>query len=350
MISKIIYSINSPCSLGCTFLDWSLQWLSGNCNMWHVRQKTWVSVISDPLNGNNAHGHAKNHPCGIEETIDTIEQLQKFGGDFSGFYPYAHEFDWHATQLGLDIKNLEQSGWAQINQLRQQELVDITAACQDHEVATIYINVSPRWQLYFLQPRKFPPWLEHHSSWASALGDLHGIDPSLKIWDWREQLSLDIRPFDSICNTVCIDRSRDHLWLEAEDIWFDGERTIPDLFKNLGYQIDHNRQRHWREIWLKWQATQIRHLRFTWQLPNIIDAVIHGYHFQLPEMGIIEEAVIQHCLIYAHDVNFRNWNLDHFPLNALDLHALLEPNTHNITDATYQDLLRRSIDSLRSSI
>jgi hypothetical protein len=350
MSSSTVYSLNAAYSLGCTFLDWSLQWLSGADSIYNCHQRCTIPLVSDPLTGNNAHGHVKNHPCGTGETLDTIQHLQQSPMPFNGFYPRAHETDWYAHDLGLDVFNLDQQQWRLIHQHQAQELRHIISCSQDNGVITVYVNVAPRWHLYFLKPRKIPSWLSHHADWISVLSERSNISSDLNAWDWRERLALDLRPFERPFDEIYVDQQRPHIWLEAEDIWINGEHCIPAVLELMGQEIDSDRLKSWQEIWHRWHRVQIRHLRFAWQLPGIIDAVIKDHDRILPELDIIEEAVVQHCLIYAHDVNIRNWQLLKLPRSARDLHQLLEPNQHNITDDTYRDLLRRSIDSLRSSI
>lgn len=346
----MIYAVCSAYPAGCTFLDWSLQWLSGQSRFWHSAQQRYLDLAHDPLQHTNAHAHAKNHPCGVSDTVATIRDLADHPAAVQGFYPYAHDADWHAERLGLDISRLDSDQWHRVQQHQAQELHAVLNACQDRSVHMIYVNVAARWQLSFLKTRQMSPWLSHHADWHGALSERHHIDPDLDAWDWREQLALAVRPWNRPWQDVYIDQTRPHVWLEAEDLWFDGQRIIPQLLQHWNLAVDQDRMTEWIPIWHRWHSMQIASLRFGWQLPTVLDAILQGWNRDLPRMDIIEEAVVQHCLIYAHDLNIQNWQLDRFPASARDLHALLEPNQHSIADIKYRDLLRRSIDSLRSSM
>ena len=45
------------------------------------------------------------------------------------------------------------------------------------------------------------------------------------------------------------------------------------------------------------------------------------------KLDIIQEAFIQHELIYKHNLNLKTWQLEKFT-NTQQLHNLLETNTH----------------------
>ena len=46
-------------SVGCTFLDWSIHFLSGQNKFFNVDQRAWIDLAKNPLDTLNAHGHKK---------------------------------------------------------------------------------------------------------------------------------------------------------------------------------------------------------------------------------------------------------------------------------------------------
>jgi len=56
-----IYCVSSALSMGCTFLDWSLLYLSGQQQFFNVKEFSFVAVNDNPLlldnSTPNAHGH-----------------------------------------------------------------------------------------------------------------------------------------------------------------------------------------------------------------------------------------------------------------------------------------------------
>jgi hypothetical protein len=48
-------------------------------------------------------------------------------------------------------------------------------------------------------------------------------------------------------------------------------------------------------------------------------------------LDLMQEACIQHHLIYNYNLNFKTWQLEKFS-DTKQLHSLLELNTHQITE------------------
>ena len=60
-------------SVGCTFIDWSIYWLSGQVDFYC--RDHWIQLVKNPLTQNNAHKHLKNHPSGFAETLEYIDNF-----------------------------------------------------------------------------------------------------------------------------------------------------------------------------------------------------------------------------------------------------------------------------------
>jgi hypothetical protein len=71
-------------------------------------------------------------------------------------------------------------------------------------------------------------------------------------------------------------------------------------------------------------------LEFCYNYKHIVDSVVNNWYYQI-DLTFEQEVVIQHCLIYQHNLNLKTWELTKFPSNTQDLHKLLEPNIHPIT-------------------
>ena len=65
---------------------------------------------------------------------------------------------------------------------------------------------------------------------------------------------------------------------------------------------------------------------------KIINYIIEGYELNLDKfnLDLVQEAAIQHELIYKHNLNLKTWQLTKFT-NTRQLHNLLEPNIHPLT-------------------
>jgi hypothetical protein len=59
--------IISPQSVGGTFIDWSVQFLSGQNKFYQAGVDQWIDLVSNPLEQINAHKHKKIIPAALLE-------------------------------------------------------------------------------------------------------------------------------------------------------------------------------------------------------------------------------------------------------------------------------------------
>ena len=107
------------------------------------------------------------------------------------------------------------------------------------------------------------------------------------------------------------------------------DQTIDQLFDFLEIEIDKTRRTHWTEIYNKWKKLHIRRLKFVWYFDTIVNYIVDGYHMDLLnfDLDLVQEATIQHSLIYKYNLNLKTFQLEKF-INTKQLHNLLEPNIH----------------------
>ena len=115
-------------------------------------------------------------------------------------------------------------------------------------------------------------------------------------------------------------------------MFFNGKDTILNLLGYLGLPVEVNRLDHWSKVYLQWQAAQAKILKFSWNLDRICKCIVDNLYYDLSSYNLEfwQEAIIQHIMIYKYNLNFKVWQLEKFPSNTQDLHALLEPNTINV--------------------
>jgi hypothetical protein len=152
------------------------------------------------------------------------------------------------------------------------------------------------------------------------------------VWDQREFLALNFRPFDNISMTANLDLSRDHYHINTIELWDRFDEGVDDLFRYLEIDIDNNKFKKWIDVYYHWKKVHKDRLFFTWYFDIIIDYVIKGYNLDLTRfnLDLCREAAIQHALIYKHNLNLKTWQLEKFT-NTRQLHELLEPNIHPLT-------------------
>lgn len=336
----------STASLGCTFVDWSINFLSGQSHMFHAASNQWVPVVSDPLTANNAHAHKKNHPSGLAETITVIDQLQNVSADFCTFYPFSQHLDHAARSQNINTDSMTADAWQRIKLAQAQDFGRMFDHMCDQGVKIIYVELNKNCLLYQRQSRA-PHRLPFEDRPPDAAMASHEqvqqifFQQDLDVWqqadlthtwDIRERLALCMRPFEPINEQINthIDFTRPHLWIDSQSLWHNGLVVFKDIMHFADIAIDSHRWNAWQPVYAKWQAIQAQALEFVYRLPHIVDAVVNNWYYHIGPLTLIQEAIVQHCLIYQHDLNIKTWNLDRFPVNAQDLHTLIEPNIHPI--------------------
>jgi len=343
-----IYCVTSARSVGCTFLDWSIHWLSGQSRFYRASVGEWTPLVQDPLSStgvNNAHGHPKNHPAGWNHTKSTVDRLKSVSSvDQTSLYPVSMHAEEVCQALQIDIQQLsDPSTLKKFEQYQQNDYVSALDWLVKQSIPVIYVSVDQQAVGYFWHDRS----LDRHYAMARKANSLAAKEqeyqdiffaqsqqawqePGLgNVWDERERQALDTRPFKPLQYSAQTFPFLHH-WISCQDLWFDTERTIKRAIEWLGLPVDHARLGQWRSIASRWQCQHNDLLRFYRMLPEIVDATIKGNYFELPALTLRQEAIVLHCLIYQHGLNLKSWQLEHFPNNTKQLHDLLEPNIHPV--------------------
>lgn len=344
----MIFSVTSMGSVGCTFLDWSIHYLAGRDEFFST-ESGWAKLSPDPiqLSTANAHGHPKNHPDGFEETLLTIEKLEQQNSDLCSFYPKPLGTRDAAGILGISSEQFG-SMMPEINRYQGQDFNKIWNLCVEKKIPIIILDCQDSIYHWCYRGKKRTLITNKiFNSTNDILREMMNVffpneirqwmeDGSLESnWDLREFSALNIRPYDQI-NTVfneAYNLDQPHLWIAAEDFWFN-DNIIQRVMDYLKLPINSSRLSNWWPIYFKWRKMQAQVMQFSWGLNHICDSIIKNYDFDLRPYKLtpIQEAIIQHIIIYKYNLNFKTWQLEKFPDNTKDLHQLLEPNRHSIKD------------------
>lgn len=345
MNKSVCFSSNY--SVGCTFLDWSLHFLSGAKEFYSVEHKNWIPLCDNPLTDLNAHVHQKNQPFGLQQTKDYIDQLcLNLNDQLSSLYVFPLETYATAQLLGHDpTQQLDDKTFSRMLDYAWSDYVDALDHCLHKNFSLIYVNLSKKNILYTDTVRSTERLFLSSASANSAeqiTMDMQqvffqdSIEKWTKLglvnrWDIRERMALDMRPFRALlCDRQSFNRKLPHLFIDAQSLWYNGHRTIERIMQFVGLKLDASRWNHWVLIYAQWQQKQLKILQFEFDLDNIIQSIKHGWFYDISGLTFQQEAIIQHCLIYQHGLNLKTWQLEKFPDNTLDLHMLLEPNLHPV--------------------
>ena len=167
-------------------------------------------------------------------------------------------------------------------------------------------------------------FFEDNSAWP---------DNCSRIWDRRERDALNSRPFDSSWRSnidPMFNKTKKHYHINCLTYWFNGESEILKIMEYLELFVDPDRYTQWKLIYAEWQKIHIKFLDFTFKIDDIIAGIINNWDYEIGSMTYNEETVIQHLILYKHNLNFNTWQLTKFPTNTKDLHKLLIPCVHKL--------------------
>lgn len=333
-----VICVVSPFSVGGTFLEWSINFLSGKTQYFNLH-KGFIDLTRNPLEKFNAHGHEKNHPGGFNETCEFVQQLDG-KTSFVSLYSFPITPLNASKNLGLDIANITPDDWVQINRYRLNDFNQMLSWLANKSAKIIYLSLDEDLSVYFnTEIRCFDALLSKDNKFESSEDlrkdkDLVFFKASCNRWDelgltntWdiRERLALSTRPLEF--TEFKPDLSVPHYWLGATELWGNGERKINDIMLWLGLAVDPSKVEPWKSVYRSWQQIIASSLEFQYQYKHIVEAIVNGWSYPI-DLTFDQEVVIQHCLIYQHNLNLKTWQLEKFPSNTLDLHKLLEINTH----------------------
>lgn len=347
-MSKKIFCTTSNHSIGSTFLDWSVHYLNNQDNFFNT-DLGWIKLTDDPVSKINAHGHLKNHPSGFKETEKTIQSFSKETNGLFSVYPTQLDFNKCAKELNIPISEIgEDKNFSNILNYNYKDFSNIWDMCHKNNIQMIYIKLTSD-PLYLLSHRAMPKKMlsdGSHESIDTILEEYIEVffkddarqffkNNLCSAWELREFLSLNIRPFKTSNVDDNVDFSKPHFYLNANDWWLDGDRAIIDIMKYLNLPINNDRLSRWHDIYHRWQQIQLRILRFQWNFDHICNSIINNKFYSIKEynLSLLQEAAIQHVMLYKYGYNFKAYGLEKFPNNTQDLHSLLEPNVnHEIED------------------
>jgi hypothetical protein len=341
-----VFCVTSYNSVGCTFVDWSVYFLSNQSQHYNVNTSRWLPVSQNPLSGLNAHGHEKNHPQGHDTTKHFIEHIESLPSDrLHSIYPWALVPGAAADYLNLPPESIgDPDTLKRITQFKKDDYNKLLNLCHAKQIKTVFVQADPGSILYLLKKRVLTYLLLDYKTVSTNIQQLNDEFQTVffknsiadwqargltEIWDVRERLALDTRPFDQDAINFVPDLQHPHLWINSIDLWTRTPDVIEKIMKFLELPINDEKFNQWLPICREWQKIQLDSLEFGFNQEHIVKAIINNWHYEI-DLTFDQEVIIQHCLIYQHGLNLKTWQLEKFPNNTKDLHKLLEPNIHPI--------------------
>lgn len=316
---------------GGTFLTWTVHFLAGHTEYYHASTQKWDHVVSDPLTGINSHRFEPNQPHCYQDLSEYLERLLA-----------CEPKDFHTIYFHNFAEFPYSAAFAETKKAVDQILVH-----------TNKIIVLTNQESNLLYEKSYRSRMFAQKSWFDPavlkVGDKEQFDNFIQYffadsyqtwqqldltdtWDLREFLALNYTP-DTVSIAPLIDLKVEHYSLDCIEWFTTADSFILDLCNYLEIIPDPSRLAHWSEIYQSWRANHYQRLNFLWSHDKIINYIVTGKYMDLQrfDLDIYQEAIIQHALIYHHNLNLKTFKLEKFK-NTQQLHHLLEPNIHNLLD------------------
>ena len=325
-MKKIVCSLSTR-NVGCTFVDWSIHFLAGKDHYYSFKKQNWIPLVSNPLTEYNAHRHDKNHPIGLENVVSTIQQAKIIPNDgLYSIYPFYTPWDDQiAKKISINDTYNEKEFNSKIHKWKQDEFSNIVECCINHaDVIFIHQDKTANWSQYHDHVRGYHDVPTYASNAKSYVFE--------NTWDIREHMALDMRFGDPDDFNIedAANFSKLHFRASTSDLWCRGVELFQQIMLYLDLQIDPKRWKNWIPIYHEWAQKPLALMNFGDNFDDTIKCIVNGWYKVLPEFTLEQEAMIQHVLIYRHNLNLKTWKLEKFPNNTQDLHKLLEPNMHPV--------------------
>ena len=339
-------------SIGCTFLEWSIHYLTGQSQYYNTEFGS-VPLPDSPLTTVNAHNHRKNHPFGFREFSAAWDKLEsQTDTNLISCYPNITIFN-PVLRSSHDIRNIifDKKNIENLVGITQEHLIDIKkifTKCKDKKIPVIWVDMPDNISVYklintrsrptsIIESKEISSFTESYQEFINIFfsDSKNKFSKDFPIWELRELMALNLpdlvhKPRSSeILSEIYTDQT---YIVPITSLWHNGEKLLTELIDYLDLKIDKSRVDHWQKIYKEWQTIQVdTSIEFIYNIETITESIVKNYSLDLTRfnLDLIKEVVIQSQLIHNHNLTLKNWQLEKFPCNAQDLHKLLEPCFYN---------------------
>lgn len=320
----MLISILTDSGCGGTFLNWSLHYLAGHNEYYSVHPLGWMPVTDNPITDRNAHGFKPNQFNRMQDpTLEVckskIDLLKSVSTDqFHSLY--FHDFSHSVTLNDSAVKLIEpQSNKVVVVDAYQYPLYYSTYKKRHANTKILGIDILQADDAFF-ESMVSTYFKESAEIW-------NNLNLS-EVWDKREFIALNFHPFKERNNKLS--KPDNYYFIDGMELWTIFDTGVRDLFKYLELDIVEDRFKYWEPIYHTWRKKHVNNIQFSIYFNTIIKNILNGTYMDLTrfDLDIIQEATIQHQLLYGHNLNLKTWQLTKF-IDTMQLHNLLEPNIYH---------------------
>jgi hypothetical protein len=310
-MQKIFGILTDPASGG-TFLDWTVQFLSGKNTFYNGRSNKlcWVDLVANPITTRNAHGH---RPCQVGNPLtmhDTLINLHKMPAD------QFHTIYFHSC---LDKKNNFNivNNISAIQSMIQQTEKLIVASSFDRP-NLLFNSRKNRFDNEDVIDNLLENYLPEGNQYKNTN------------WELREFLALSFLHRAPTKLHQLLDRNTEFFRIDTLDLYCSFDNMIESMFCYLNLTIDSTRISSWTNIYNEWKQIHEKSVKWDLNFDKIVEAIVLGKDIELTyyDLDIMQEAAIMQELMTKYNLTIKGYGLEKFPKNTKELHLLLETNFH----------------------
>ena len=321
----MVVCLTSFTTLGCTFLEWSVNWLSGHERYWSDLENKWIELTKNPIEIINAHGHRKNHPSNVEEWIKMTEKFNALSKNTQLLTYYG----WNAAGP------FGQKCFDGICDLLQKKtkiilLHDSLGKFQVRHRHTDSSNKGRQLDGSSHNSRQFRDE-EIKKEIITKLFTTPDLKSKLKsVGEQRDFFTWNMKYFKYVYNkyedSIIRLSSPNFLLLDQRLLIMDGEAALRNVFTFLKTKIVERKVASWLKVYKKWQKIVRPEFLLHENMSNIIKCIKNGVsHSLVPyELDTFKEALIQYNLIKEYNDILLVKKLDKFPENTIELTGYLK--------------------------
>ena len=301
------------------FLDWSICFVSDQKEYYNCNKQQYLPVVNSPLTQINSHQHKPNffnNPTDLEKFYTENKDISK-----SVIFHQQRNNDLsydklgYQTTLSIDLAVKYSDKIIVLDNHKDFVLYDfsskqrsnILSFAGDKKIISFDESFEDLVNTFFLKNTK---------SWICD-----------NIWDKREFIALNFKPFENSFISDYHNMDFDHYFLDTKELWIDFE--IENLLEYLDLPCNCKKLFKWKDVYKKWLLLHKQKIKFCSEFDTIIFNILNNKDMDLTflDLDIMQEAAIQHVLIYQYNLNLKSWQLVRFE-NTKVLHHLLEENFH----------------------
>jgi hypothetical protein len=342
--TKFVFLFFPYHNTGGHFIIWSLYFLSGQAQHL-VGDNQIIDCVVDPdTTAKNFHQQKVLMSCGFEDTKEKYSKAVNFNSELPVVFFYIKVMSTNEV-----LKKMFAITIVEANAAQQQLAIDyifedtkkLVAWVQQHDFPLVQVEYNLNDLLNITYNDRYPSGLDGASTGSiNTTWEIYkktffaGIDDKFNntTWDNREKLALIFYNYTphGLLYSSAINKKLPHLLYTTDDVWNDLFSVVNEILHFIDISISSTRISQWQLIYNDWRLKHDQY--FSRHFDRIINAIVHNEYLSLERFNLdfYKEVIIQNALLYKHNLNLKNWQLEKFPANTQDLHKLLEPNIHQL--------------------